>query len=145
MSASKDYFKKAGQAAKKQNFDYAIELYMQGLMIDPKSTEQRRKMHKVMTLAIEEKGGNPQGGMAVKIKVMPILANVKKLMLQKKWDEAQAELDAVEHRLATEPDVVRVRYLLERGRVFRSSGDPDRARPLFEEAWELARARSPTT
>ena len=52
MSASKDYFKKAGQAAKKQNFDYAIELYLAGLMIDPKATEHRRKMHKVMTLAL---------------------------------------------------------------------------------------------
>ncbi len=93
MSASKDYFKKAEQAAKKQNFDYSIELYMQGLMIDPKSTAQRRKMHKVMTLAIEEKGGNPQGGLTVKLKVMPILANVKKLTMQKKWDESVIEYE----------------------------------------------------
>jgi tetratricopeptide (TPR) repeat protein len=61
------------------------------------------------------------------------------LGLQKKWEEAQAELDAVERELPEVPDVVRVRYLLERGRVFRSSGHPDRARLLFEEAWELAR------
>ena len=51
MSASKDYFKKAHQAAKKQNFEYAVELYMQGLMIDPKASDQRRTMHRVMTLA----------------------------------------------------------------------------------------------
>ena len=82
MSASKEYFKKAEQAAKKQNFDYAIELYMQGIMIDPKASEERRRMHHVMTLAIQEKGGNPQGGMSVKLKVMPILANVKKLTVQ---------------------------------------------------------------
>ena len=61
MSASKDYFKKAEQAAKKGNFEYAIELFMQGLMIDPKSVEQRGRMHHVMSLAIQEKGGNPQG------------------------------------------------------------------------------------
>ncbi len=93
MSASKEYFKKAEQAAKKQNFEYAIELYMQGLMIDPKASEQRRRMHQVMTLAIEEKGGNPQGGMGVKLKVMPLLANAKKLSLQKKWDEAIIEFE----------------------------------------------------
>ena len=48
------------------------------------------------------------------------------LGLQKRWDEAHAELDDVERSLPEAPDVVRVRYLLERGRVFRSSGDPDR-------------------
>lgn len=93
MSASKEYFKKAEQAAKKQNFDYAIELYMQGIMIDPKASEERRRMHHVMTLAIQEKGGNPQGGMSVKLKVMPILANVKKLTVQQKWDEAIIEYE----------------------------------------------------
>ena len=93
MSASKDYFKKAHQAAKKQNFEYAVELYMQGLMIDPKASDQRRTMHRVMTLAIEEKGGNPQGGIGVKLKVMPIVANVKKLSMQQKWDEAIIEYE----------------------------------------------------
>ena len=34
---------------------------------------------------------------------------------------------------------VRVRYLLERGRAFNSSGQPEKARPLFLEAWDLAR------
>ena len=33
----------------------------------------------------------------------------------------------------------RVRLLLERGRAFNSAGDTDSARPLFKEAWELAR------
>jgi tetratricopeptide (TPR) repeat protein len=37
------------------------------------------------------------------------------------------------------PAIVRVRYLLERGRTLNSSGKRDEARPLFEEAWELAR------
>lgn len=34
---------------------------------------------------------------------------------------------------------VRVRSLLERGRLFNSAGDKEKARPLFEEAWEEAR------
>ncbi|MXY47724.1 MAG: tetratricopeptide repeat protein [Gemmatimonadetes bacterium] len=33
----------------------------------------------------------------------------------------------------------RIRLLLERGRIFNSAGDTDSARPLFKEAWELAR------
>lgn len=59
--------------------------------------------------------------------------------LQRKFDEAHATLDTVLARLADVPPVVRVRYLLERGRVFNSSGDRAASKPLFLEAWELAR------
>jgi tetratricopeptide (TPR) repeat protein len=60
--------------------------------------------------------------------------------LQRKFAEAHATLDAAQALIA--PDLVRpqIRYLLERGRVFNSSRQPDRAKPLFLEAWELARA-----
>lgn len=61
------------------------------------------------------------------------------LGLQKKWDEARAVLAGVEERLPEAADVVRVRWLLESGRVLNSAGDADAARPLFREAWELAR------
>jgi len=46
----------------------------------------------------------------------------------------------VEQRLTAALPLVRARYLLERGRVFNSSGQPDRARPLFVAAWEQAQA-----
>lgn len=52
-------------------------------------------------------------------------------------DEAQAVLPAV---LSDGPSRARVRYLLERGRVFNSSGKPEDARPLFEAAWEQGHA-----
>ena len=58
------------------------------------------------------------------------------LGLQRKFDEAHKTLDAV----VTNSPRVEVRYLLERGRVFNSSGKPDQARPLFLAAWEKARA-----
>ena len=92
MSAADEYFKKAEQAAKKQNWDYATELTLQGLVISPKNAEQRRKLHQYETLAIQEKGGNPQGGMGMSLKVMPLQANIKKLSMQKKWDEAVIEI-----------------------------------------------------
>ena len=60
------------------------------------------------------------------------------LGLQKKFDEAHAELDGVEKRLTDDVPVARVRYLLERGRAFNSSKKKDKALPLFEEAWDLA-------
>jgi tetratricopeptide (TPR) repeat protein len=61
------------------------------------------------------------------------------LGLQKKYDEANAVLDAVEPELGSAEPVVRVRWLLERGRVLNTSGRKGDARPLFEEAWRLGR------
>jgi len=59
------------------------------------------------------------------------------LGLQQRYDEAQAGLDEV--AAAASPGTeARVRERLERGRVLRSGGDPDRARPLFAEAAALA-------
>jgi tetratricopeptide (TPR) repeat protein len=60
--------------------------------------------------------------------------------LQRKFEEAHATLDEVEEMLGDGLEVARVRYLLERGRTFNSSKHPDKARPLFLEAWDLARS-----
>lgn len=59
--------------------------------------------------------------------------------LQRKFDQAHQTLDQVEARLGEEPSRLRVRYLLERGRVFNSSGRAPDAVPLFSQAAELAR------
>jgi tetratricopeptide (TPR) repeat protein len=61
------------------------------------------------------------------------------LGLQQKFEEAHHLLDSVETMLTEDMKRPRIRYLLERGRVLNSSGAPDRARPLFIEAWEQAR------
>jgi tetratricopeptide (TPR) repeat protein len=58
--------------------------------------------------------------------------------LQRSFDEAHATLDTVEAQLDETTPRVRVRYLLERGRVYNSSGQPERAQPYFADAWEGA-------
>ncbi|MEP7301928.1 MAG: tetratricopeptide repeat protein [Caldimonas sp.] len=60
--------------------------------------------------------------------------------LRSRFDDAHALLDRVEPQLAGAGAEPRVRYLLERGRAFRSSKQPVRAQPLFVEAAERARA-----
>ena len=60
--------------------------------------------------------------------------------LQQHFDDAHRTLDEVEAELATAPVRPRVRYLLERGRVFNSAGEPDRARSFFADALALATA-----
>jgi tetratricopeptide (TPR) repeat protein len=58
--------------------------------------------------------------------------------LQRKFDEAHQTLDEVKKNLK-EDTRAKVRYLLERGRVFNSSKQPDKAKPLFEQALDLAK------
>ena len=60
--------------------------------------------------------------------------------LQGHFDDAHRTLDEVEPGLAGAPPRARIRYLLERGRVSNSAGDPDQARPFFAEAFALAAA-----
>jgi tetratricopeptide (TPR) repeat protein len=60
------------------------------------------------------------------------------LGLQDRFDEATAELDSVD--VAEASPVGRVYLDLERGRVLRSGGDPERAIPFFRTAFETASA-----
>ncbi len=65
--------------------------------------------------------------------------------LQRQFAEAHRTLDEAERLLTPDrcPEGrprARARLLLERGRAFNSGGEPARSKPLFLEAWELARA-----
>ena len=58
--------------------------------------------------------------------------------LQRQFDEAHRTLDEAEEMIDGDMHRARVRYLLERGRVYNSSGNADKAKPLFVKAWQLA-------
>lgn len=61
------------------------------------------------------------------------------LSMRREFNKAHALLDTIEKRLSGKTrSATRIRYLLERGRTWRSAGDPVKARPLFFEAWQLA-------
>lgn len=64
--------------------------------------------------------------------------------LQRQFEAAHATLDQVELMPIDDRPRVRVRYLLERGRVFNSSRQPDRAVPLFGQACDRALAAQQT-
>jgi tetratricopeptide (TPR) repeat protein len=71
---------------------------------------------------------------------LELLTQIARLQgLQHKFEEAHRTLDQVEGRLSKAVSRPNVRYLLERGRVFNSSGHPKGARPFFEQAFELAK------
>ncbi|HZO72955.1 MAG TPA: tetratricopeptide repeat protein [Ktedonobacteraceae bacterium] len=58
--------------------------------------------------------------------------------LQRQFVEAHATLDKVEEQLSPDLITPTIRYRLERGRVFNSSGQPEEAQQRFQQAWELA-------
>jgi len=60
------------------------------------------------------------------------------LGLQMKFDEAHTLLDEIDPLLNDEFYVAKIRYLLERGRTFRSSKQVERSCDLFIKAYELA-------
>jgi tetratricopeptide (TPR) repeat protein len=60
--------------------------------------------------------------------------------LRKQFDQAHALLDGLQGQLAVSGPRPRLRYLLERGRTYHSSGEGDQARALFLRAWEQARS-----
>jgi len=59
--------------------------------------------------------------------------------LQRKFDDAHTTLDEVEN-MFTGDLRAKIRYLLERGRIYNLSKQTDKARPYFLEAWELAQS-----
>jgi len=60
--------------------------------------------------------------------------------LQLKFDAATKTLAEAEALVTDDMKVARVRLLLERGRVLNSSKQREESKPLFESAWNLARA-----
>ena len=58
--------------------------------------------------------------------------------LQRQFDAAHRTLDEADAMIDSDMRRAKVRLLVERGRVFNSSGSAEKAKPLFVEAWELA-------
>jgi tetratricopeptide (TPR) repeat protein len=58
--------------------------------------------------------------------------------LQNRFDDAHATLDCVEKLLTDNPILPRIRYCLERGRVFNTSGQRLAALPFFQQAHDIA-------
>ena len=94
---------------------------------DPTATEQ--KFHELLNQANQDEA--PDYYLELKTQL------ARTLGLQQKFDDASALLDQVESELRSDYPMVTIRYKLERGRVFNSSGNKEKSKSLFLEAWEL--------
>ena len=93
MGAADNFFTKAEQALKKRNYDYAIELWLQGLKIDPDRLEERKKLRATEIKRVQENGGNTMGGAGLKFKKMGALGKIKKMGIAKQWEEQIIEIE----------------------------------------------------
>ena len=96
---------------------------------DPAATEERF----LALLPAVEAAGDAERVLELRTQ----LARTKSL--RREIDAAHAILDEVEAELTDATPVARVRWLLERGRTFNTAGEPEKAIPLFREAWDEAR------
>ncbi|MGE3164347.1 MAG: tetratricopeptide repeat protein [Planctomycetota bacterium] len=95
MGAADSFFTKAELAIKKRNYDYAIELFLQGLEIDPDRLEERKKLRATAVRRVQEAGGNTMGGGAFKLKRLGALGKVKKLGMTKDFEKQILELEKI--------------------------------------------------
>ena len=94
MGAADNFFTKAEQALKKRGgLDYAIELFQQGLAIDPDRLEERQKLRAAAVRRCQENGGNTLGSTAVKLKNGMLLGKIKKLGVRKQHEEQIVEIE----------------------------------------------------
>jgi len=95
---------------------------------DPAATEE--KFNKVLP-QIKESGRTSD--------YLQLLTQIARTYgLRMKFDDSHKLLDEVEKQLNNADSKTKVRYLLERGRTFNSSGKINEARELFLEAFDLA-------
>jgi len=111
-----------GSAESKPDFD--------SLWNYDKPAETEAKFREILPLA------QKSGDIDYLAEIMTQIART--LGLQQKFDQAHTLLDSVEVLLKDAGQPPRVRYLLERGRVYNSSGKKQEAVSLFKEAWESA-------
>ncbi len=97
-----------------------------------KPAETELKFRELLSMAEESRD------LSYHIQLLTQIARAKGL--QGRFDDAHRTLDSTEAMLTDELRIARIRYFLERGRVYNSSGNPDKAGSLFVEAWELALA-----
>lgn len=95
---------------------------------NPAATEQ--EFRKILPLA--------QSNAAYHAELLTQLART--LGLQQKFDEAHAVLDSAENIIPKDNIKVKIRYDLERGRVFNSSGEKEKAKEFFKNAWNMGLA-----
>lgn len=132
MAAADNFFTKAEQALKKRNFDYAIELYHQGLSIDPDRVEERMKLRAAQIHKVQESGGNTLGSAGAKFKNAMLLGRIKKFGVQKKFEEQIVE---IEKFLNVAPQ--HAPSLLELANAFLNTEKVESARQAFREVTEI--------
>ncbi|MEM7261177.1 MAG: tetratricopeptide repeat protein [Planctomycetota bacterium] len=130
MAASDNFFTKAEQALKKRNYDYAIELYQQGLQIDPDRVDERKKLRGTSIRRCQDNGSSTTGGGMLKLKQAGQISKIKRL--GKKPEEQIVE---IEKYLAVAPQDAKM--LMNLASAFESTQRTESALQTYREIVEV--------
>jgi tetratricopeptide (TPR) repeat protein len=128
--ASKRYAK-AAEAVKRRNYDYAIELFLQELTLDPDNAEARRALRAAELKKFQEAGKDPSPGLAVLSGFGPWLG-ARLAAMSKNWEKCML---ACEQFLKKAPSNAGMLMLL--GRAAKEAGHMQAAVTAFEEVREI--------
>lgn len=126
-------FTKAKEAVKRRNYDYAIELFLQELLLNPNNGDARRALRAAELKKFQEAGLPTSGGAAYAKGLSPLM-RAYLCKLTKKWERCML---ACEEFLKLAPEDPRVMALL--GFAARQAGHEEAAMAAFEELREIDR------
>ncbi|MEE8141575.1 MAG: tetratricopeptide repeat protein [Planctomycetota bacterium] len=104
MGAADNFFQKAELALKKRNYEYSIELWQQGLAIDPDRVGERKKLRAAEIRRIQENGGNTMGGKGFKLRHAMTFGKIR--TMAKKPEEQIVEIEKLLKTAPQNPDLV---------------------------------------
>ncbi len=91
----------------------------------------------VFTEMLEEMKGSSESSYDMEYHAELLTQIARTQGLQRKFFQAHATLDSVKNMLNENMKTAQIRYLLERGRVFNTSGEWEISKPLFLKAYEF--------
>ncbi len=124
-------FEKAAKAVKRRNYDYAIELFLQELTLDPDNAEARRALRAAELKKFQEAGKDPNPSTAILSGFGPWLS-ARMAALTKNWEKCML---ACEQFLKIAPSHSGMLMLL--GRAAQAAGHLNAAVAAFEEVREI--------
>ncbi len=127
-------YDKAAEAVKKRNYDYAIELFLQELTLEPNNVDARRALRAAEIKKYQELGGVPTGG-ATYVKGLGSMFQAFLYKVTKNWEK---EMIACERFLSGAPKNATFLGML--GDAARAAGHIDTAILAFEELREADHA-----
>ncbi len=126
-------YERAAEAVKKRNYDYAIELFLQELTLDPNNVDARRALRAAEIKKFQE-AGQPTSGWRAYLQGLPTVLRAQFHKLTKNWERLMLDCEEFLKRAPRDP-----RFLAMLGDAAVAAGHTDAAIVAYEELREADR------